>query len=94
MAPTGPYWVNVLTKEMTDNKPMEFQVEASRDATGQTRDEALTNPCCVYLRRRGEGSQIWGTMGTRCGIAVMGRVGISLQLSGVICPCSKGWDGV
>ncbi|CAD7968794.1 unnamed protein product [Amoebophrya sp. A120] len=46
----GTYWVHVLTKERTNEKPTDFEVRASRDSSGKTRAHGANDPACVYIQ--------------------------------------------
>ena len=45
------------------------------------------------MRREGKGSKIWGKIGTKWDIAVMGQTDRNLQLVDVIHPLSEGREG-
>ncbi|CAD7948857.1 unnamed protein product [Amoebophrya sp. A25] len=46
----GTYWVHVLTKERTNEKPTDFEVRASRDSSGKTRAHGTNDPSCIYIQ--------------------------------------------
>lgn len=48
--PSGTYWVHVLTKERTTERPGDFEVKASRDASGKLRTHGENDPCCLYIQ--------------------------------------------